>query len=200
MECPRCGARLTRIALGDRRSVYCEECRFADIESDHTRASAGEETWDDALSRFRTAHAGEATDAESDGSNGASLPVETIDGIGPTYADRLETTSGIESTRALAVADATDVAARIDAPESSVAEWIDRARRIESETAPDSAGDGYESDDVGDDHESDTTAGDYESDSGADDYKSDSATDEHESGSAVDEYEDDRAPSDAGST
>lgn len=165
MECPRCGARLTRISLGNRRSVYCEECRFADIESDHTRASDGEETWDDALSRFRTAHAGETADAESDGSDGANLPVETIDGIGPTYADRLETTLGIESTRALAAADAADVAERIDAPESSVADWIDQARRIESETASDSAAD---------DCESDGTADDYENDS-ADDCESDGA-------------------------
>ena len=160
MECPRCGARLTRISLGDRRSVYCEECRFADIESDHTRASDGEETWDDALSRFRTAHADEAAAAESDGSDGASLPVETIDGIGPTYADRLETTSGIESTRALAAADPADVAERIDAPESSVAGWIDQARRIEPEAALDSA------------------AGDPEDDSAVDDTEDDRAVDD----------------------
>jgi hypothetical protein len=59
MDCPRCGARLSRISLnGELQSVYCERCRFADVESDHTRASAGEETWDDALRRFRTANAG----------------------------------------------------------------------------------------------------------------------------------------------
>jgi hypothetical protein len=58
MDCPRCGTRLTQISLnGELQSVYCERCRFADIESDHTSASAGEETWDDALRRFRMANA-----------------------------------------------------------------------------------------------------------------------------------------------
>ncbi|GGI94049.1 hypothetical protein GCM10008995_00300 [Halobellus salinus] len=58
MDCPRCGTRLTWISLdGDLQSVYCEQCGFADVESDHTRASAAAETWDDALRRFRTANA-----------------------------------------------------------------------------------------------------------------------------------------------
>ena len=65
MDCPRCGSGLTRISLnGEFESVYCEQCRFADVESDHTRASDGAETWNDALRRFRTA------DAESGGSGG----------------------------------------------------------------------------------------------------------------------------------
>ncbi|MBB6646537.1 hypothetical protein [Halobellus ruber] len=66
MDCPRCGTRLTRISLnGEVQSVYCEQCRFADVESDHTRVSDGEETWDDALRRFRRANA--ETDGESNG-------------------------------------------------------------------------------------------------------------------------------------
>ena len=65
MDCPRCGSGLTRISLnGEFESVYCEQCRFADVESDHTRASDGAETWNDALRRFRTAN------AESGGSGG----------------------------------------------------------------------------------------------------------------------------------
>ena len=65
MDCPRCGSGLTRISLnGEFESVYCEQCRFADVESDHTRASDDAETWNDALRRFRTA------DAESGGSGG----------------------------------------------------------------------------------------------------------------------------------
>jgi hypothetical protein len=60
MDCPRCGARLARISLNGAESVYCEECRFADVESDHTRASAGAESWDDALRRFRTVTAADA--------------------------------------------------------------------------------------------------------------------------------------------
>jgi endogenous inhibitor of DNA gyrase (YacG/DUF329 family) len=66
MDCPRCGTRLTRISLGEFQSVYCERCRFADVESDHTRISDGEETWDDALRRFRTANAETAGESNGD--------------------------------------------------------------------------------------------------------------------------------------
>lgn len=67
MDCPRCGTRLTRISLnGDLQSAYCEQCGFADVESDHTRASAAGETWDDALRRFRT------TNAEASGESGGN--------------------------------------------------------------------------------------------------------------------------------
>lgn len=65
MDCPRCGTRLTRISLnGELQSVYCERCRFADVESDHTKASTGGETWDDALRRFRTANATASGESE----------------------------------------------------------------------------------------------------------------------------------------
>ena len=68
MDCPRCGARLARISLNGAESVYCEECRFADVESDHTRASASAESWDDALRRFRTVA---TTDADGDSASPA---------------------------------------------------------------------------------------------------------------------------------
>jgi hypothetical protein len=77
MDCPRCGARLTRISLnGERQSVYCERCRFADIESDHTRASAAGETWDDALRRFRTDNAERESEENVDAETGS----EDVDG------------------------------------------------------------------------------------------------------------------------
>jgi predicted flap endonuclease-1-like 5' DNA nuclease len=150
MECPRCGARLARISLGDRRSVYCEECRFADIESDHTRVSDGEETWDDALRRFRTAHAGETEDRGGDDTDVTSddAPVETVHGIGPAYADRLETV-GVTTLAELTEVDATSVADRLDVPESTVTDWVDQARRIAPATAADTdpeANDGRDAD------------------------------------------------------
>ena len=139
MECPRCGARLARISLGDRRSVYCEECRFADIESDHTRVSDGEETWDDALRRFRTAHASE-TDDRAGGDDidvkSDDAPVETVHGIGPAYADQLDTV-GVTTLAELAGVDAALVATRLDVPESTVADWVDQAQRIAPATAAD---------------------------------------------------------------
>jgi hypothetical protein len=87
MDCPRCGARLARLSLNGAESVYCEECRFADVESDHTRVSAGAESWDDALRRFRTAGAGgvdeaPASSAADDRDDGAPADARPDD---PTY-------------------------------------------------------------------------------------------------------------------
>jgi len=139
MDCPRCGARLSRLSLGDRRSVYCEECGFADVESDHTRTSDGEETWADAIRRFRAAHAGDGAGADGaapdDGSFGDELddaaaePVAAVDGIGPAYAGRLAAV-GITTLGGLATADAGAVAGPVDVPEPTAADWIARARRI----------------------------------------------------------------------
>ena len=163
MECPRCGARLARISLGDRRSVYCEECRFADIESDHTRASDGEETWDDALRRFRTAHASETDDRADDDTDVPSdgAPVETVHGIGPAYADQLDTL-GVTTLAELADVDAAAVADRLGVPESTVVDWVDQARRLAPPTAADidpGANDGSDADSKGSDASPEATDG-----------------------------------------
>ena len=164
MECPRCGARLARISLGNRRSIYCEECRFADIESDHTRASDGEETWDDALRRFRTAHANETADRADDNDTDATsdgAPVETVHGIGPAYADQLDTV-GVTTLAELASADAAAVADRLDVPESTVADWVDQAQCIAPPTAADTdpeANNGSDADPEGNDGTSTDSAG-----------------------------------------
>lgn len=53
MDCPRCDSQLTEIVMqDDGRAVYCEECNFADVESEHTRSRETTETWEDAFSRF----------------------------------------------------------------------------------------------------------------------------------------------------
>jgi polyhydroxyalkanoate synthase len=51
--------------------------------------------------------------------------VETVDGIGPTYADRLQAV-GIETTADLAAADAADVAEAAQVSESRAGDWIDQ--------------------------------------------------------------------------
>ncbi|MES3517359.1 MAG: helix-hairpin-helix domain-containing protein [Natronomonas sp.] len=64
----------------------------------------------------------EDTPAESD----AGESLESIDGIGPTYADRLQQ-ADIGSPEALAEADPTAVATAAEVSESQAAAWIDAA-------------------------------------------------------------------------
>ena len=64
---------------------------------------------------------------DAGGDGGGDEPVETIKGIGPAYADRLETV-GIETVGELAAADAAEVADGIDVSDSRVGDWIERAR------------------------------------------------------------------------
>jgi len=67
----------------------------------------------------------DADDAEP-ATDGSTESVETITGIGPAYASRLEE-FGIETVGELAAADAAEVAEGIDVSESRVSDWIERA-------------------------------------------------------------------------
>lgn len=57
----------------------------------------------------------------------AALDVETINGLGPTYADRLRE-DGIESVDDLTTADIEAVAKSAEVPEERAQEWIEQAR------------------------------------------------------------------------
>ncbi len=72
---------------GELQSVYCEQCRFADVESDHTRTSTGRETWDDALRRFRTANADESDESGGTAAAGAESDAADTDRDGGTGDD-----------------------------------------------------------------------------------------------------------------
>ena len=50
-----------------------------------------------------------------------------INGIGPTYAERLDS-AGVGTFADLAAADPTSLAERIDVPESRIADWREQAR------------------------------------------------------------------------
>jgi predicted flap endonuclease-1-like 5' DNA nuclease len=83
----------------------------ADIDEGDANADDGADADDGA----------EATDAGA-----AAESVETITGIGPAYAGRLEGI-GIETVGELAAADAAEVAEGIDVSETRVSDWIERA-------------------------------------------------------------------------
>ena len=71
----------------------------------------------------------EPTASDDDAASAAAAstePVETIKGIGPAYAGRLEE-FGITTVDGLAAADAVEVADGIDVSESRVSDWVERA-------------------------------------------------------------------------
>ncbi len=63
---------------------------------------------------------------EEESGEGSDEPVDSINGIGPTYAERLEA-AGIETVGDLAVADLGTVADAAEAPESRVTGWLEQA-------------------------------------------------------------------------
>jgi polyhydroxyalkanoate synthase len=67
------------------------------------------------------------TDSDGAGSpEGDAAPVQTVDGIGPTYADRLRE-AGIETVADLRGADAAEIADAADAPLGRAENWLDGA-------------------------------------------------------------------------
>lgn len=60
-ECPRCGASLERLSLGDVTTVACKRCGFADVPVDIESEKRDLESWTDAFERF---HARFAENAE----------------------------------------------------------------------------------------------------------------------------------------
>lgn len=69
----------------------------------------------------------EDDDAPTDDASDGGDPVETVRGIGPAYADRLDD-AGVETVPDLAAADPAALAEAIEVAESRVERWVDRAR------------------------------------------------------------------------
>ena len=59
--------------------------------------------------------------------SGSDEPVDNINGIGPTYAERLEA-AGIETVGDLAAADPGTVAEAAEAADSRATDWVEQAR------------------------------------------------------------------------
>lgn len=100
---------------------------------DETGSGAGDgsgpESGSESEPESETTADGAASESEAAGDadpEASAASVETIKGIGPAYAGRLEGV-GIETVADLAGADATTVAEGIDVSESRVRDWIERA-------------------------------------------------------------------------
>jgi polyhydroxyalkanoate synthase len=68
----------------------------------------------------------------------ADLSLESINGIGSAYAERL-TAQGVRDVEALAEADPAALAEEIDVVESRVEDWVEEAKSLLEETAPSEA-------------------------------------------------------------
>lgn len=97
--------------------------------SDESAASAPAEATD-ADPDTATSEDEAARDADppepGDATREADGDLQSLDGVGPAYADRLES-AGIDGLLALAVAEPEELSEAIDVPESTVEEWVEQA-------------------------------------------------------------------------
>ena len=97
------------------------------IGDDESNDAGADEETDGAEDAAETEDGDTETAATETEDGDSDEPVQMIKGIGPAYAERLETV-GIETVGELAAADAATVADGIDVSASRVGDWIERAR------------------------------------------------------------------------
>ena len=95
-----------------------------------TGSAAVEDPWEEEAEPMGAADVEQADEPTERDAGGDDRPerdgLESIDGIGQAYADRL-VNAGIDDLLALAVADPADLAEAIDVPEATVADWVEQA-------------------------------------------------------------------------
>lgn len=126
-ECPDCGTDLTSIP--EEMRLVCPECRvdLEDAIETHFGADASTATEDEAATDTTTAtETTTAADTNAPDADGADADVETVKGIGPSYAERLAE-ADVETVGELVGADAGALAERVDVSEDRVERWIENA-------------------------------------------------------------------------
>lgn len=114
------------VSSSSHRDVWPEVCDWF-----HEKSESEEDVATD-VEDIQEAAAAQVGDDEGDEPRSeedapATEAVETVDGIGPTYADRLEA-AGIETVADLAEYDASELANFADTSESRVQDWLDQVR------------------------------------------------------------------------
>lgn len=101
--------------------------REPSVESEQAVKGTPPAADDDTAPPDEPAGTDDAPDPDEPADADESPSVEEIDGIGPTYAERL-TDAGIETIAALAASDVETVAAASEASPSRVEDWLEQAR------------------------------------------------------------------------
>ena len=118
-NCPACSADLTNIPA-DMRMV-CPSCRTDLAEAIRTHGpDAG------TPAEGAAAAVGQAADAGGGGPSEADADVDTLKGIGASYADRLSN-AGVDTVGELVLSDPAQLSAATDISEKRISEWIERA-------------------------------------------------------------------------
>lgn len=99
----------------------------ADAEAGTGGPAAGDEATDVGEGSVPDTDRTDAADLEPEEPAGGGEPLESVSGIGPAYANRLNE-AGLESVADLADADAAAVSEQTDISEKRIQRWIDRAR------------------------------------------------------------------------
>jgi polyhydroxyalkanoate synthase len=104
--------------------VWPEVCDWFHDVSERDEDEGADAAADESVSEIQEEAAAQI-EVESPGEDDDAADVESVDGIGPTYAERLHE-AGIETTADLADADAETVAEAAQTSESNAADWIEQ--------------------------------------------------------------------------
>ncbi|WP_135822591.1 class III poly(R)-hydroxyalkanoic acid synthase subunit PhaC [Halostella litorea] len=114
------------VSSSSHAELWPDVCEWFEERSDVDDSDAEDSDSDDEAA----ANADSSEDTEPDDSDAtADRDLEDIDGVGPSYADRLRS-AGVDSVADLAAATAEDLADDADVPVSALEDWIAQARSI----------------------------------------------------------------------
>ena len=110
-------------------NVWPEVCEWfeerSQVDAEEIEIEDASDAADEAVDTQEPTSTHEDTEEATDAAEGSGDDIEGVEGIGPTYADRLRE-AGIETTADLAAADVETLADTAEIPESRAEEWLDQ--------------------------------------------------------------------------
>ena len=110
-------------------NVWPEVCEWfeerSQVDAEEIEIEDASDDVDEAVDTQEPTSTHEDTEEATDAAEGSGDDIEGVEGIGPTYADRLRE-AGIETTADLAAADVETLADVAEIPESRAEEWLEQ--------------------------------------------------------------------------